>query len=96
MDLTGYKLDKLRDDGEFALYRARLPGNPIPVLALVAERPMPASLKRLQHEYAFAAELHPSWAARPLAFDFQMGPRRSCSKTMAASPWIGASAGRWS
>ncbi|MET1027824.1 MAG: AAA family ATPase, partial [Dongiaceae bacterium] len=35
---------------------------------------MPASLKRLQHEYAFAAELHPSWAARPLAFDFQMGP----------------------
>src|SRR5712671_608464 len=67
MDLTGYDLETLRDSGEFVLFRARKLGNPVPVLVLVAERPASASLKRLEHEYALAADLDPKWAARPLA-----------------------------
>lgn len=71
MDLTGYELETLRDDGEFALLRARQPGNPVPVLALVAGRP--ALIKRLEHEYALADELDSSWAARPLALVREKG-----------------------
>src|SRR5712671_6635835 len=67
MDLTGYDLETLRDSGEFVLFRARKLGNAAPVLVLVAERPASASLKRLEHEYALAADLDPKWAARPLA-----------------------------
>src|SRR5712671_1475728 len=67
MDLTGYELETLRDSGEFVLSRARQLGNAVPVLVLVAERPASASLKRLEHEYALAADLDPNWAARPLA-----------------------------
>jgi predicted ATPase/signal transduction histidine kinase len=67
MDLTGYGLEPLRDSGEFVLSRARQLGNAVPVLVLVAERPTSASLRRLEHEYALAADLDPEWAARPLA-----------------------------
>src|SRR5882757_6200181 len=67
MDLTGYELETLRDSGEFVLFRAQQLGNAVPVLVLVAERPGSASLKRLEHEYALAADLDPKWAARPLA-----------------------------
>src|SRR5260370_17193601 len=67
MDLTGYELETLRDSGEFVLSRARQLGNAVPVLVLVAERPASTSFKRLEHEYALAADLDPKWAARPLA-----------------------------
>src|SRR6266850_8617954 len=67
MDLSGYKLKLLRDNGEFALYRARHPDNPVPVLALVPGRTEPRSLKRLENEYALATDLDPRWAVRPLA-----------------------------
>src|SRR5713226_3165772 len=67
MDLTGYELETLRDSGEFVLSRARPLGNAVPVLVLVAERPASESLKRLEHEYALAADLDPKWTARPLA-----------------------------
>src|SRR3981189_444134 len=67
MDLTGYELETLRDSGEFVLFRARQRSNAVPVLVLVAERPASASLERLEHEYALAADLDPKWAARPLA-----------------------------
>src|SRR5882762_1304029 len=67
MDLTGYDLETLRDSGGFVLSRARKLGNAAPVLVLVAERRASASLKRLEHEYALAADLDPNWAARPLA-----------------------------
>src|SRR6266446_2387269 len=67
MDLTGYEWETVRDSGEFVLSRARQLGNAVPVLVLVAERPASASLKRLEHEYALAADLDPKWAARPLA-----------------------------
>jgi predicted ATPase/signal transduction histidine kinase/GAF domain-containing protein len=72
MDLTGYELEPLREDGEFVLYRARQPGNPVPVLARVAGR-APRSITRLEHEYALAAVLDPSWAARPLALSRHQG-----------------------
>src|SRR6266853_2114276 len=67
MDLTRYELETLRDSGEFVLSRARQLGNAVPVLVLVDEGPTSASLKRLEHEYALAADLDPKWAARPLA-----------------------------
>jgi PAS domain S-box-containing protein len=64
-----YVLETLRKDEEFVLYRGRQRGDPLPILALapVSEEPTPASLQRLEHEYALAAELDPAWAVRPLA-----------------------------
>jgi PAS domain S-box-containing protein len=67
MDLAGYELETLRDSGEFVLCRARQRGNAGSVLVLVAERPISGTLKRLEHEYALAADLDPRWAARPVA-----------------------------
>jgi hypothetical protein len=37
------------------------------LLALASDQPSPQSLRRLEHEYSFAAELDPAWAAKPLA-----------------------------
>ncbi|WP_426614411.1 trifunctional serine/threonine-protein kinase/ATP-binding protein/sensor histidine kinase [Bradyrhizobium sp. McL0616] len=65
MDLAGYELEPLRDDGEFTLHRARHPNNPVRVLALVAARS--TLVKRLENEYALADALDSNWAARPLA-----------------------------
>jgi predicted ATPase/signal transduction histidine kinase len=67
MDLTGYELESLRADGDFALYRARQPGNPVSVLTLVAARTASRSIARLEREYALAPVLDSRWAARPLA-----------------------------
>jgi PAS domain S-box-containing protein len=66
---SGYALEPLREGADFTLYRGRQNGNPEPVLvvALVADRPSPQRLKRLEHEYSLAAELDPAWAAKPLA-----------------------------
>src|SRR5882672_9826128 len=72
-DLSGYMLETLRDDGDLVMYRGRRPGNssqdaaPVLVLAPVATAPTPATLDRLEHEFALASELDPDWAARPLA-----------------------------
>src|SRR5262249_25449715 len=74
MDLTGYELELLRDDGELALYRARQPDGGAPVLALVAGRPGPTSIARLEHEYALAPFLDAGWAAKPLELTAQPGP----------------------
>ena len=67
MDLTGYELESLRADGDFSLYRARQPGNPVSVLTLVAARSAARSIARLEREYALAAVLDSHWAAQPLA-----------------------------
>jgi PAS domain S-box-containing protein len=72
-DLSGYVLEVLRDGGELVLYRGLQPDNPsqvpqqVLVLAPVGTAPTPATLERLEHEYALASELDPAWAARPLA-----------------------------
>ena len=69
MELSGYVLEMLRENQEFALYRGRRHGNPLPVLLLTPadERPTLACLERLDHEYSLAAELDAAWTARPLA-----------------------------
>jgi PAS domain S-box-containing protein len=72
-DITGCELEPLRDDGEFALYRARQPSNAAPVLALVAARPAPGIVARLENEYGLAALLDARWAARPLALERHKG-----------------------
>ena len=65
MDLTGYELETLRDDGNFALHRARQRNNPVSILVLAARRA--TLIKQLEHEYALADDLDSNWAARPLA-----------------------------
>lgn len=69
MDLTGYELEPLRDDGDFSLYRARQPGNPVSVLTLVAARSASKILARLEHEFTLASLLDSRWAVRPLALN---------------------------
>jgi hypothetical protein len=75
MDISGYVLETLREGGEFALCRGRQQADSGSILVLVpvADRPTPASLKRLEHEYALAAELDPGWAAQPLAITHHDG-----------------------
>jgi serine/threonine protein kinase len=73
MELAAYTYETLRRDGEFIVYRGhhRRPtdARPPSLLALtpVLERPALASLRRMEHEYAFQADLDPGWAVRPLA-----------------------------
>src|SRR5258707_11701170 len=66
---SGYTLEPVREGADFTLYRGREHGNPSSILAVApsAEHPSPQSLRRLEHEYSLAAELDPTWAARPLA-----------------------------
>ncbi|MET4118311.1 PAS domain S-box-containing protein [Bradyrhizobium sp. JR1.5] len=66
--LSGYVLVPLRESADFTLYRGRKHDDPLPVLAVALfEQPSPQSIRRLMHEYSFAAELDPAWAAKPLA-----------------------------
>src|ERR1700690_433319 len=65
-------LQVLWEDGERALYRGRradeAKGAPRSALALrlTAERPRPASVDRLAHEFGLRDHLNSAWAARPL------------------------------
>lgn len=65
---SGYVLVPLRESADFTLYRGRKDDDPSPVLAIALspERTSPQSIRRLEHEYSFAAELDPAWAAKPL------------------------------
>lgn len=66
--ISGYVLVPLRESADFTLYRGRKHDDPSPVLAIALfEQPSPQSIKRLMHEYSFAAELDIAWAAKPLA-----------------------------
>src|SRR6185295_2030995 len=73
IDLAAYVLEPLHQEGACLLYRGqpqthadtRLPA--LLVVAPVGDQPAPASLRRLEHEYALRAELDPAWAVRPLA-----------------------------
>lgn len=66
---SGYVLVPLRENADFTLYRGRKYNDPSPVLAIApsTEQPSPQSIRRLEHEYSFAANLHPAWAAKTLA-----------------------------
>ncbi|MFL6314961.1 MAG: serine/threonine protein kinase [Terriglobales bacterium] len=70
VQLAGYSLDRVRDDGEFILYRGRAKEMELPSVLLLAptsNRPNPETLKKIDHEYSLRSELDPVWAARPLA-----------------------------
>jgi serine/threonine protein kinase len=69
MQLLGYSLDRLRDDGEFILYRAHAEQVELPsvlLLAPAATRPSPETLKKIDHEYSLRSELDSAWAVRPV------------------------------
>src|SRR5215510_9484477 len=67
----------LHQDGEFILYRglrksraeARRPS--ILALSPVMERPAPATIKKIEHEFSLKDELDPAWAIRPIALTQQ-------------------------
>jgi PAS domain S-box-containing protein len=73
MELTHYRLEALHQDGEFILYRGLCKANskttPQSILALapILERPAPATLKKMEHEFSLKDELDPAWAIRPIA-----------------------------
>jgi hypothetical protein len=63
-------------DGERVSCRGKRHGDDtVPVLALISanERPAPAVLARLAHEYELRDELDAAWAARPLEFVHEQG-----------------------
>jgi len=70
MQLPGYSLDRLRDDGEFILYRAHAKQTELPSVLLLtpaSTRPSPETLQKIDHEYSLRSELDSAWAVRPLA-----------------------------
>ena len=69
MQLSGYSLDRLRDDGEFILYRARPEQTELPSVLLLtpaSTRPSTETLKKLDHEYSLRDVLDSAWAVRPV------------------------------
>jgi PAS domain S-box-containing protein len=79
VELADGTRERLREDGEFVLYRDRrrssinLPLNSTLVVSPVREHPAPRCLRRMEHEYSLRAELDPAWAVRPLAFSTHQG-----------------------
>ena len=79
IDLAAYVLEPLHQEGACLLSRGqpqdrrtgRVPA--VLVVAPVGDHPAPASLRRLEHEYALRAELDPAWAVRPLALAQHQG-----------------------
>src|SRR5215510_10070108 len=73
IDLATYVLEPLHQEGACLLSRGQLRGrsaemvSSLLVVAPVGDHPAPASLQRLEHEYALRAALEPAWAVRPLA-----------------------------
>jgi len=73
IQLSDYSLEILRKDGEFILYRGvsqQRTGTSTPLILAItpsSERPALATLRKLEHEYSFQAELDAAWALRPLA-----------------------------
>ena len=76
-DLSQYRLEPLRKDGEFVLYRglaqAEAETGPRSILALspIMEHPAPATIKKIEHEFSLKDDLDPAWAIRPIALTQQ-------------------------
>src|SRR4029077_14711543 len=78
MHFSKSALERLRDDGEFILYRAHGKQIEPPSVLLVAPastRPSPETLKKIDHEYSLRSELDSAWAVRPLALSERSGQR---------------------
>lgn len=79
MELSQYKLEPLRGDGEFILYRGQhqrqSDASPPSILLLipVSERPPLECVRSMEHEYSLRADLDPGWAVRPLALIAHQG-----------------------
>jgi PAS domain S-box-containing protein len=76
MHFAGYTLSRLRDDGEFVLYRARTGDAELPSVLLrrpASARPGPETLKKIDDEYALRSELQSAWAVRPVALSQEDG-----------------------
>src|SRR5215475_2338716 len=77
MDLSQYRLETLHQDGEFVLYRglrtteAETSSRSILALSPVTERPAPATIKKIEHEFSLKDDLDPAWAVRPIALTQQ-------------------------
>jgi predicted ATPase/signal transduction histidine kinase len=73
MELLDYKLETLRQDEEFILYRGLRQTNtetiPRSVLVLSPAKELPASatFERMKHEFSLKEHLDSRWAVRPLA-----------------------------
>ena len=64
VDVTKYKLETLREDGELVLHRGRSRESRSPILVLLSRNPSPDGLRRLESEYSLRDELDPSWAVQ--------------------------------
>ena len=77
MELSQYRLERLHEDGEFILYRGLRPteaetGPPsIFALSPQMERPAPATIKKMEHEFSLKGVLDPAWAIRPIVLTQQ-------------------------
>jgi PAS domain S-box-containing protein len=77
MNLSQYRLETLRQDGEFILYRGlrqtSAETGPPSILALspVMEHPAATTIKKIEHEFSLKDELDPAWAIRPIALTQQ-------------------------
>lgn len=71
IDLSEYRLEATRNDGEFILYRGQRQTDATPssvfVVTLASERPAPGSLSRIEHEYSLTLDLDPDWSVSPIA-----------------------------
>jgi serine/threonine protein kinase len=69
IELSGYVFETLCEDEEFSFCRGRRDHDEpqtVLLIAPVSERPVPAILERLEHEYSLRDKLDSDWAARPL------------------------------
>ena len=69
MQLSKYTVDRLRDDGEFILYRGRAAETERPSVLLLAPastRPSLETLRKIDHEHSLSSALDAAWAVRPV------------------------------
>ncbi|MGJ7512299.1 PAS domain-containing protein [Variovorax sp. GT1P44] len=70
-DLSGYRLESLREGRKLGLFRGRQVQGAGPAKVLVvdvrSETQSPSELRQLENEYALASELDSAWAVRPIA-----------------------------
>ena len=80
----GQTLELLRKGADFSLYRGwhTIKSLPVLVVSLDGEQSSPQAVRRQEHEYSLAAELDPSWAAKPLELICQ----ESCTSIVLMDP----------